>query len=291
MVEVSGQAVAHRIFANELDPAFKRRAAALADWLAISGDQRASLSVLDVGCGRGFYFPLYAALDATRIVGVDFEVENLRLAHARIAATGAMVFQADAGQLPLPDKSFDVVIMSEILEHLDDPVTALREAYRVLRPDGALLVTVPNANYPLAWDPINWLLERAFKTKIRTGTFSGIWANHVRLYSKSMLESHVLAAGFEVEEILHQTRYCLPFIHNLVYGFGKPLLDHGLLPRSWHRSAERASGSTDGQVNRQSLFDPISLARAIVNWFDRSNQRTEPENAPTLTICLRARHP
>ncbi len=50
---------------------------------------------------------------------------------------------SDASSIPLPDNSFDIAIMGELLEHVPEPLSVLREAYRLLKPDGKALITVP----------------------------------------------------------------------------------------------------------------------------------------------------
>ena len=59
---------------------------------------------------------------------------------------------ADATSVPLPESSCDVVILGEVLEHVPDPIVVLKEAHRLLRPGGAVLVTVPFI-YPVHADP------------------------------------------------------------------------------------------------------------------------------------------
>jgi SAM-dependent methyltransferase len=177
------------------------------------------------------------------------------------------------------------VILSEILEHLDDDVAGLRETYRVLKPGGVVVITVPNANYPFWWDPINRMLETLVKTHIGKGPLAGIWANHVRLYHREQLRDVVLAADFIVEEERSFTHYCFPFIHNLVYGLGKPLLESGMLPESMSIAANRI---TFGK-NSGNLLNPINLGLAIFYFFDRRNVMNEPPGRSTVNLCIKGR--
>jgi SAM-dependent methyltransferase len=62
---------------------------------------------------------------------------------------------ADAYRLPFGDGAFDVVLCTEVLEHLHTPAAALAEMYRVLRPDGKLLLTTPFA-YPIHYAPTDY---------------------------------------------------------------------------------------------------------------------------------------
>lgn len=278
----SGRSIAERIFQNEADPAFRRRAIWIGSnlWDRFLGQP---YSLLDIGCGRGFYFPLYHSLGA-QIVGVERDAEPLSTARLQAERFGAVVQDVSADHLPFPDESFDAVVMSELLEHLPMPIAALKEARRVLRPEGLLLITVPNANYPFLWDPINWLLERTLGTPIRTGLLSGIWANHERLYDHELLLGEVEAAGFDIGQVVNHTHYCMPFVHNIVYGLGKPLLEKRLLPQNWAQSAERGTGDSSA-LHR---FNPVSAGIRLIHWFDRKNKDAESETISTLNICVMA---
>jgi SAM-dependent methyltransferase len=277
-----GRSAAERIFESDADPAFRRRAAWIGShlWSHFGGR---SHKLLDIGCGRGFYFPLYRTLGST-IWGVERDAGPLSLARHRGQQSEAIVLDASAEALPFADKTFDAVVMSEILEHLHDPVKALREARRVLVPTGLLLVTVPNANYPFLWDPINWLLERASGRPIRKGLLAGIWANHLRLYTQDALLDEIRTAGFVVQESLVHTKHCIPFAHNIVYGIGKPLLEKAWLPGSWARSAERGTG----EESHPRRGNPVAQGIRFIRWLDRKNKDAEVDGAPTVNICVMA---
>jgi SAM-dependent methyltransferase len=174
-----------------------------------------------------------------------------------------------------------------VLEHIDDDVRGLREVLRVLKPGGVVAITVPNANYPFWWDPINKTLEATTGRPIRKGPLAGIWANHVRLYTPEQLRRAVLDAGFQVEEERAFTHYSFPFIHNIVYGLGKPLLESGALPSAMAKAADR----TPFDENRGSLLNPVNLGLAVFNWFDRPNRMNEPPGRSTVNLAIKARKP
>ncbi len=271
-----------RLTRNEADMAFKKRVRTIFDWIQPTDDK----TVLDCGCGRGFYLNMIRAVSACRLYGLELEAEIIQKARANLAGLpGITLTQASIYQQPYADNSFDGVILSEVLEHIDDEIGGLREILRVLKPGGVLAITVPNANYPFWWDPINKMLETLFNRPIRSGPLAGIWANHVRLYTAERLREVVLAAGFIVEEERAFTHYCMPFIHNVVYGLGKPLLEGGFLPPSMAKAANRITFDE----NRGSLLNPMNIALAVLNWFDRPNVINEAPGVSTVNLCLKAR--
>ena len=103
--------------------------------------------VLDIGCGPGT-ITAGLARRAGRVVGLDMSTDMVEAARSHAADCGLSnaTFQVgSAYELPWGDDSFDVVYAHQVLQHLSDPVQALREARRVLRPGG--LVAVRDSDY------------------------------------------------------------------------------------------------------------------------------------------------
>ncbi|RMF78153.1 MAG: class I SAM-dependent methyltransferase [Chloroflexi bacterium] len=262
--------------------AFKRRVRTIFEWIEPTDDK----VILDCACGRGFYLNMFRYVSNCRLVGLELEWPIIEKARRHVGhLPDVMLNNANIYHLPYADDTFDAVILSEILEHIEDDVAGLREVYRVLKPGGVVAITVPNANYPFWWDPINKSLEAAFNTHIGRGPLAGIWANHVRLYERDALCDAVRAAGFAIEEERAFTHYCFPFIHNLVYGFGKPLLESGLLPRAMANAADR----TTFDKNNGSILNPINLGLKVLNFFDRKNVMSEPVGRSTVNLCVKGR--
>lgn len=280
-------------YPTEPDPAFRRRAAwVLAQVEAQIGAKIGArfpdgLDLLDVGCGQGFYFPLYSALRA-RVTAAETDPVPLTQAMTRARTLGARVVQAKAEDLPFDAAQFDVVVLSEVLEHLPIPALALAEAARVLRPGGLLLVTVPHADYPALWDPLNRGLQRLRLPPIRRGMFAGIWANHERLYQPESLRAEVTAAGFRVDALVFQTRACLPFLHNLVYGVGRAALERGMLPKRWLPKGLRGTADAPQMPERGSGAGPVAWMVRLIRWIDRANPDFTVLPGPSVNLCLAA---
>ncbi|HYX24182.1 MAG TPA: methyltransferase domain-containing protein [Thermoanaerobaculia bacterium] len=267
---------------KEADMAFQRRAWTIFEWLGDTDGR----TILDCGCGRGFYLKMLRHLGTAKLFGIDLELPYLRKARRNtVALPAVLVANASIYDLPFPDETFDAVLLSEILEHVERDVDALREIRRVLKPGGLALITVPHSNYPFWWDPINKTLETLFRTHVARGPLAGIWAFHVRLYTPEALRQAVLAAGFQVEEERSFTHHSFPFVHNLLYGLGKPLLESGLFGRGLADVADRGSFDRDGG----SSLHPINLGLRLLNWIDRRNTMNEPPGRSTVNLCLKAR--
>lgn len=277
------KATLKRITRNESDMAYRRRMQTIFEWLDPQDNDR----ILDGGCGRGFYLNFIRHVCDADLVGVDIEIPYLRIGHRILAEKHIVLVVATLCALPFPDGTFDKIILSEILEHLVDDVAGLREASRVLRPGGLIAITVPNANYPFWWDPINKTLETLFGAHIRRGIFAGIWAEHERLYTPQQVREAVLDAELEIVEERSFTHYCFPFIHNIIYGLGKTFLESGLLPQGISSAADRHNLSGE----RGSPLNPVNIGLQLFEWFDRRNAIDEPSGRATVNLCILARKP
>jgi len=147
--------------------------------------------VIDVGAGAGRHsYEAYRrgadviAFDqnAEELAEVDTMLQAMGKAGEAPASAKAQVVVGDALALPYPDGAFDVVIASEILEHVPDDRGAIAELVRVLRPGGSLAITVPR------WLPekICWLLS---------DTYHANEGGHIRIYQADELRAKVESRG------------------------------------------------------------------------------------------------
>ncbi len=274
-----------RLVANEPDMAYKRRVKLFLRWLTSEPGDR----VLDAACGRGFVLNFLREVSGCRLAGQDLEYDYVRQAHAQLGERDVALSNGDLCRLSFADHTFDKVILAEVLEHLGDDRTGLAEAVRVTRPGGMIVISVPNANYPFCWDPINKTLETLFGAHVAKGSLAGIWALHVRLYALDEIVALVEEAGLRIEETRLLVHYCFPFIHNLVYGLGKPLLESRLLPAQMAGAASRYC--VDGQPG--SRLNPVNVGLRLFNWVDRLNDRLDEgaRDISAMNICLKVRVP
>jgi SAM-dependent methyltransferase len=152
--------------------------------------------LLDAGAGFGRH-AFEAARRGARVVALDYadnEVVTTRATFGAMLDAGeitadrfAGAVRGDATRLPFGDATFDRVVTSEVLEHIQDDVAAIAELHRVLRPGGTLAATVPS------WLPekINWMLSDEYHAPKSVG-------GHVRIYSATELRAKLRSAGFEV---------------------------------------------------------------------------------------------
>ena len=136
---------------DEVQQGYSRRAAdGVADFLMPFLKPR--MSVLDCGCGPGAITVGFAQAAApSRVVGIDIEPTMIEKANALAADSGAdnLEFRvANIYDLPFESGEFDVVFSSAVIEHLSDPVRAIREMRRVTRTDGMTAIIKTDWSFP-----------------------------------------------------------------------------------------------------------------------------------------------
>jgi SAM-dependent methyltransferase len=112
-------------------------------WRDVTRHFRVDAELLDVGCGTGWlgdHFPRYTGIDGSR--------DAVAIAGDR----GRNVVHGDVNEpLPFTDRSFDAVVLKDLLEHIREPVALVAEVHRVLRPGGRVFASAPDAQR-WVWD-------------------------------------------------------------------------------------------------------------------------------------------
>ena len=144
--------------------------------------------VLDVGCGEGRHiFGSLHEFSDIHCVGLDQDIPSLNKCNEGLEFfeelnSGSTIFmQGSVYKLPFEDNTFDLVICSEVLEHLEDYHAAIDEIYRVLKPEGKFLPSVPSY-WP---EKICWSLSSGYQN---------MPGGHVRIFTKRQVINEIVGS-------------------------------------------------------------------------------------------------
>lgn len=159
---------------------------------------RAGSRILEVGCGAGNLL-VQAAVPGSYPMALDLSMQALTFVRSRFRESASAVdapggyacLQAIGESIPLADESFDCVLLSEVIEHLDAPQFSVREAARVLKPGGRLLVTTPN--YRSFWPVMEWAVDRLNMAPRMAGE------QHVSRFHPASLRQMLVETGLRME--------------------------------------------------------------------------------------------
>ncbi len=252
----------------EIDPAYRERAL----FIFNQALRKKPSSILDIGCGRGFYTNrLSNFLFVRKIIGLELNEQYLKEAKRNCLSKKVEYLNQDF-YLWKTKKKFDLIIMSEILEHLSDDKLALQKAVNLLNKNGKIIITVPHHDFPFFWDPLNYILMKfGLHLPSHIWWLAGIWADHNRLYSKQQLQNLVASQKLMTIEEHNQIHWCWPFTHFLLYGIGKNLVTR-LNFKSFNRFEQ-----SDGFVSMilASLFRlPEAIYQRAKTYFNISSNRS-----------------
>lgn len=227
------------------------------------------MRVLDLGCGEGRHSLTLWLQAPVQILGIDLSEQDLQTARGRQqefcrqddTAPGQLGFAAGSAlQLPLADDSIDLVICSEVLEHIFDFQAVIAEARRVLRPGGWFAVSVPRA-WP---ERICWWLSDPYHEAP---------GGHIRIFRRGELVRHVEAAGFRLRDRHSAHALHVPYWW-LRCASRDP--DQSPLVRAWHRllvwDLMRAPRLTR---TLERLLNPV-LGKSLVWYFQDSGSESAP---------------
>ncbi len=163
--------------------------------------------ILDIGCGEGRHTIKACQQNKTFCVGADFGFENLVTTKEKlkfhqdfndIFCKNFELSCMDVTNLPFCNNSFDIVICSEVLEHITDDKKAMAELVRILKPGKILAVSVPRF-WP---EKICWLLsDEYFNANM----------GHVRIYKESSLIKNIESTGVKHFALHHAHSIHAPF--------------------------------------------------------------------------------
>lgn len=170
--------------------------------------------VIDVGCGNGRHLKsLGFKLTDAEIIGIDQSVLEITKLNEEFSASSCKnhniyrFINGDIRQMEVPDNSQDLVVCSEVLEHVPNFETVLEECYRILKPGSVMLVSVPTY-FP---ESLCWKYSKKYMQ-----TPGG----HIRIFKKNFLKERFKALNLKLfkqhrEHALHSIYWILRARNNM----------------------------------------------------------------------------
>lgn len=107
--------------------------------------------VLDAGCGSGYGSEMLIKAGAKKVYGVDICPESIEYCRTHHKQANLVFQVGDLTKIDFPDQTFDLICAFEVIEHIEDYKRAMREFYRVLKPNGLLIISTPNKAIYSPW--------------------------------------------------------------------------------------------------------------------------------------------
>lgn len=159
----------------------------IAQYLRKRGQTHAK-TLLDMGCGDGNNLK-YLQKYSERLFGSDYNL--IRLLRARSRQYGATLFLADILDYPVQENFFEIIFFNHVIEHIPNDVKALETAFRILKPNGLLILGTPNEGV--------WWWQLAYKLQPETLKKT----DHVHFYTAETLVEKLTQQGFKLLEVKH----------------------------------------------------------------------------------------
>jgi ubiquinone/menaquinone biosynthesis C-methylase UbiE len=214
------------------------------------------MRLLDCGCGPGtITVGLADAVAPGEVVGIDNGSEQIELARSHAAENNVsnVTFQvASIHEIPFPDESFDAVISHNVLEHLEEPMAALKEANRVLKPGGVIGVRDMDAD-GMIFSPPTPMLKESVEVNVK------IWES----------SSGSPRMGKTLRSLLQQTGFIDVQATGSYESFGTPeslkrICD--MMVNQW-----RTEGTLVAKAIESGLADEATLEGFALAWSDLGN--------------------
>jgi ubiquinone/menaquinone biosynthesis C-methylase UbiE len=177
----------------------QKRLALIQEYVQLPGKK-----IIDCGCGAGQYVVglLASGVDAW---GVEYEISKVSQFQKAYPELSERISVGDIEHLTFKDKSFDMALLNEVLEHIPEEMKALEEVKRVLKPGGTVIIFSPNRLYPFETHP-TWLKNSTFKLPIYLrltpyiplGLGNRLFDYSARNYWPAELRRLVEQAGFQI---------------------------------------------------------------------------------------------
>ena len=151
-------------------------------------------SILDIGCGNGMVGGALKNRQQCRVVGIELSKPAAREANKILDKVITGDIEKYSTLLQLQDESFDCIILGDILEHLNEPVQLINQLKRFLRPNGCLVLSIPNIGHWSIWQ----------------GLLAGEWQysdaglldkSHLRFFTRKSIIQFFTDAEYEISEL------------------------------------------------------------------------------------------
>jgi 2-polyprenyl-3-methyl-5-hydroxy-6-metoxy-1,4-benzoquinol methylase len=171
---------------------------ATALFLAVLKDKRymkshnsTPLRILDAGCGDGVHFQGLTEIPELEIWGIDYN--PIRIARDRQKFVSINILCGDLLHTPFKPNVFDIVLCSQVIEHIFQDRFLLEELAKVLKPEGLLILGTPNEGCLMAY-----IRNHFFERNIMKNT------DHLRFYRETVIRRKIEAAGFTILEVMRE---------------------------------------------------------------------------------------
>jgi glycosyltransferase involved in cell wall biosynthesis/SAM-dependent methyltransferase len=225
---------------------------------------RQGLKLLEIGSGLGNLL-IEATERGYDVTGVEYSESSVRAANDRLGA--AKVLHGSIDTVDLPDETFDVVVLADVIEHTRDPVSALTHVWRVMKPGGLLFLAAPSLD---SWSA-RILKERWMEFKLE----------HLFFFDTQTMQSLLFRAGFDQVDvssgwktlspeyvIQHFDRFPVPILSRLARIAG------AMVPRFVRQQHVKVVASGINVLARRSaLSPPATRATAVTVVMPVFNER------------------
>lgn len=236
-----------------LFPTYRNRYRFIRENLTKFGSSRKFAKALNLGTGEGDYDPMIAAY-CQHLTACDINENDVTFAQQMNSQVPNLNYQIeDALNLSFPDDHFQLITSVDVMEHVGRPERMTAEIGRVLAPGGIAFITFPQTNFPITYDPINYLLKRR---AIAQGAYA---FGHEYLVDPQKFKTWAGMHGMEVLVEKNLSGYFIAFLE---------MYWTGLIQRVFKENAGNISGQQEKKGKlRPSVKEPVLtfLTDALIN--------------------------